>query len=274
MSPDWRSLDGTVTDESEKTMPFVLHAVPCLADNYAYLMHDPASGATAVIDVPEAAPVRQALAAQGWTLSDILITHHHDDHIGGVQDLRAATGARVWGAVADAHRLPPLDHALRDGDSVAIGGETGTVLDVSGHTLGHIAFYFADSKLAFTADSLMALGCGRLFEGTPAQMWDSLSKLMNLPEDTVICSGHDYMKGNAAFALSVDGENPDLQARIARSSLDRDKGLPMAIATLALELATNPFLRAVDPRMKTALGMAQASDVETFAHLRALKDRF
>lgn len=274
MSPNWRSLYGTVTDESEKTMPFVLHAVPCLADNYAYLINDAETGATAVIDVPEAAPVQRALAAQGWTLSDILITHHHDDHIGGVQHLRAATGARVWGAGADAHRLPPLDHALGEGDAITIGRETGTVLDVSGHTIGHIAFYFPDSKLAFTADSLMALGCGRLFEGTPAQMWNSLSKLMNLPADTVICSGHDYMQGNAAFALSVDHKNDELHARIARSSLDRDKGLPMAIATLKLELATNPFLRAVDPRMKSDLGMAKASDVETLAHLRALKDKF
>ena len=274
MPPVWRSLDGTVTDESEKTMPFVLHAVPCLADNYAYLIHDPASGATAVIDVPEAAPVQQALAAQGWTLTDILITHHHDDHIGGVQDLRAATGARVWGAGGDAHRLPPLDHALAEGDSVTIGHETGHVLDASGHTVGHIAFHFPEAKLAFTADSLMALGCGRLFEGSAQQMWDSLTKFMDLPDDTVICSGHDYIKGNAAFALSVDADNPDLVARIARSDADRKDGKPMAIAPLSLELATNPFLRATDPRMKASLGMPRASDVDTFAHLRALKDKF
>ncbi|MDD7971130.1 hydroxyacylglutathione hydrolase [Roseinatronobacter alkalisoli] len=255
-------------------MPFVVHAVPCLADNYAYLIHDQTTGATAVIDVPEAAPVQQALAAQGWTLGDILITHHHSDHIDGVDALRAATGAKVRGARADAHRLPPLDHALSDGDSFSIGSETCTVLDVSGHTLGHVAFHFPESRLAFTADSLMALGCGRLFEGTPAQMWDSLTKLMDLPADTVICSGHDYIKGNAAFAQTVDGDNPDLQARIARSRMDRAEGRPMAIAPLALELATNPFLRAGDPGMKAALGMAQASDAEVFAHLRALKDRF
>lgn len=274
MSPIWRSLEVTVTDESEKTMPFVLHAVPCLADNYAYLIHDPASGRTAVVDVPDAAPVQQALTAQGWTLHDILITHHHNDHIDGVQDLRAATGAAVWGARKDSHRLPPLDHALAEGDTVTIGKEQGRVLDVSGHTIGHIAFHFPDSRLAFTADSLMALGCGRLFEGTPEQMWSSLTKLMALPDDTVICSGHDYIKGNASFALSVDGDNPDLQARIAQCKMDAEDGKPMAVVPLALERQTNPFLRAADPRMKAKVGLPGASDAEVFAHLRALKDKF
>lgn len=255
-------------------MPFMLHSVPCLDDNYAYLLHDEKTGATAVVDVPEAAPIEAALAQKGWRLSDILITHHHHDHIGGVEALRAATGARVWGAADDAHRLPPLDHALAEGDSVRIGAEAGRVLEVPGHTVGHIAFHFPDSKLAFTADSLMALGCGRLFEGRAEQMWDSLCKLMALPDDTLICSGHDYSKGNAAFALSVDADNPDLRARIKGFDTARAAGEPMAQASLALEKATNPFLRAGDAQMKAALDMADQGDGAVFAHLRALKDAF
>ncbi len=255
-------------------MPLKMRAVPCLSDNYAYLIHDPESGRTAVIDVPEVAPVQAALAEAGWSLTDILITHHHDDHIQGVDDLRAATGAKVWGAAADAHRLPALDHALNEGDTVTLGSERGSVIDVSGHTVGHIAFLFPDSRLAFTADSLMALGCGRLFEGTPDQMWASLTKLMALPDDTLICSGHDYSKGNAAFALSVDPDNPDLTARIAQMDADRDAGKPMAVVTLGVEKATNPFLRAGQDYLKERHGMQGAEDRKVFAHLRGLKDTF
>ncbi|SUZ30941.1 Hydroxyacylglutathione hydrolase [Roseibaca ekhonensis] len=255
-------------------MPLTLLAVRCLSDNYAYLIHNPATGATGVVDVPEAAPVIDAMTAKGWALSDIFLTHHHYDHVDGVAELRAATGAAVWGARADAHRLPPLDHALAEGDSISFGSEHGTVLDVSGHTVGHIAFHFPDSQLAFTADSLMALGCGRLFEGTPDQMWTSLCKLAALPDDTRICSGHDYLAANAAFAESVDRDNPALAARVAGLDKLRAQSAPMAIATMAEEKATNPFLRASDPSMKSSLGMDRATDAETFAELRARKDRF
>ncbi len=255
-------------------MPLTLTAVPCLRDNYAYLLHDPETGRTAVVDVPDVAPIHDALDAAGWALSDILITHHHDDHIGGVMRLREDTGATIWGAKADAHRLPPLDHALVQGDTVTIGAQAGRVIDVPGHTIGHIAFHFAESQMAFTADSLMALGCGRLFEGTPAQMWSSLSKLMALPDDTLICSGHDYSKGNAAFALSVDPDNAALHARISAMEADRLAGRPMAVVPLALEKATNPFLRAHLPAMKAAHDRLHASDAESFAHLRHLKDTF
>ncbi|MGY6549063.1 MAG: hydroxyacylglutathione hydrolase [Roseinatronobacter sp.] len=255
-------------------MPLSMIAIRCLQDNYAYLLHDPASGRTAVVDVPDVAPIHEALEAQGWTLSDILITHHHDDHIGGVMRLREDTGAQVWGARADAHRLPPLDHALAEGDRVSIGNETGHVLDVPGHTVGHIAFHFPDSNLAFTADSLMVLGCGRLFEGTPAQMWDSLSKLAALPQDTLICSGHDYTASNAAFASSVDPDNAELSARIARMDQDRAAGRPMAVVPLSLESATNPFLRAGQDYLKRQHGRADVPDSDMFAYLRGLKDRF
>ena len=177
--------------------------VACLTDNYAYLVHDPASGATAVFDVPEVAPIMAALTARGWQLSDIVITHHHDDHIQGVADLRDATGAKVWGAAADAHRLPPLDHALAEGDRVTIGTLIAHVIDVPGHTIGHVAYHMPAAGAVFTADSLMALGCGRLFEGSAAQMWDSLQKLAALPPDTLVCSGHEYTASNARFAMTI-----------------------------------------------------------------------
>lgn len=247
-----------------------LVVVPCLTDNFAYLLHDPVTGGTACIDVPEAAPVMAALQHRGWKLSHILLTHHHDDHIQGVTALRAATGAKVLGASADAHRLPRLDQALADGSPVKIGALEGVVIEVPGHTSGHIAVHFADAGIAFTADSLMGLGCGRLFEGTAAQMWDSLSRLMALPPATLVCSGHDYGRGNAAFALSVDPDNPALRARAARIAA----GEVCVPATLAEELATNPFLRAADPALARAAGTEGATPAVTFAALRKMKDNF
>lgn len=255
-------------------MPLDLVTIPCLKDNYAFLIHDAASGATAVIDVPDSAPILAALQSRGWQLSDILITHHHDDHIAGIAALQAATGARVWGARADAHRLPPLDHALTEGDSVTIGSDTGTVIDVSGHTMGHIAFHFPASKLVFTADSLMAAGCGRLFEGTPDTMWASLTKLATLPPETLVCSGHEYTASNIRFALSLEPGNAALISRASEVALAREDVRPTVPSTLSQELATNPFLRAALPELKAAVGMAGSSDAEAFAEIRRRKDRF
>lgn len=255
-------------------MPLELVTVPCLKDNYAFLIHDDASGQTAVVDVPDAAPVQQALAARGWVLSDILVTHHHADHIDGVAALKAATGAMVVGNAADAHRLPPLDLALDPGMTFTIGAEVVHVIDVPGHTVGHVAFHIPSAKLAFTADSLMAFGCGRLFEGTPAQMWASLSRLAALDPATLICSGHEYTASNGRFALTIEPGNPALQARVAAIAAARAKGLPTVPSLLSLELATNPFLRAHLPAVKAAIGMPLADDVESFAEIRARKDRF
>jgi hydroxyacylglutathione hydrolase len=255
-------------------MPLDLVTIPCLSDNYAFLIHDAASGETAVIDVPEAAPILAALRQRGWTLSQILLTHHHADHIQGVAELRAATGAKVAGNAADAHRLPPLDLALQEGQTVQIGAETGTVIDVSGHTLGHIAFYFPASDLVFTADSLMACGCGRLFEGTGPQMWDSLSKLARLPPETLVCSGHEYTTSNARFAMSLEPDNQALISRVAAIADARDKGQPTVPSRLSDELATNPFLRASHPQMKARLGLSEATDAAVFTEIRARKDRF
>ena len=219
-----------------KTSTVELVVVPCLRDNYAFLIHNAATGETALIDAPDAPPIQAVLDARGWTLTDILITHHHNDHIDGVEALRGT--ARVIGAKADAHRLPKLDLAVSEGDEIAVCDEATHILDVSGHTVGHIAFHMPQAALAFTADSLMALGCGRLFEGTPAQMWESMQKLRALPDDTVICSGHEYTAANARFALSLDPDNSDLIYRSDAIDAARSKGEPTVPSTLLLEKQT------------------------------------
>jgi len=255
-------------------MTMQIATIPCLTDNYAFLLHDAATGATAAIDVPEAAPIQAELDRRDWKLTDILITHHHGDHIDGVEALRKATGATVTGAAADAHRLPALDRAVADGESFRVGSAEVRVLDVSGHTVGHVAFYVPAAGAVFTADSLMALGCGRLFEGSAMQMWDSLSKLAALPPGTLVCSGHEYTAANARFAKTIEPGNPDLAARTDRITAAREKGEPTVPSTLAEELATNPFLRAHLPGVKAGLGMAGSADTTVFAEIRARKDRF
>ena len=251
-------------------MPLQVVTIPCLSDNFAFLAHDPDSGATAVVDVPEAAPILAALQARGWEATDILLTHQHDDHVQGLEALQAglARRATVTGAAADAHRLPPLDHAVSPGDSVRVGTQEGHVIDVSGHTVGHIAYFFPGGPAVFTGDSLMALGCGRLFEGDAAMMWESLNRLAALPDATRVFSGHDYLDGNLAFARSVA---PDAAAddRVART---RAEGPEAVHVTLAQEKATNVFLRSGE--LAPALGMAGRPAAEVFAELRRRKDVF
>lgn len=255
-------------------MTLQIETVPCLSDNYAFLAHDSETGETAVVDVPEAAPILAALADKGWTATHVLITHHHADHVQGLDELLAEHDAKVVGHAADASRLPKLDIALSDGDTVTVGSDTGTVMDVSGHTIGHIAFHFPDSKVAFTADSLMALGCGRVFEGTMPQMWDSLSKLAALPPETTICSGHEYTAANGRFAVTIDPDNPALISRVKAVEAARDQGKPTVPSTLSEELATNPFLRATDPAVQAHLGMTGADAADVFAEIRTRKDNF
>ncbi|OAN80553.1 hydroxyacylglutathione hydrolase [Sulfitobacter sp. EhC04] len=255
-------------------MPFDLITIPCLSDNYAYLLHDEATGETACIDVPEAGPIKAALEDHGWTLSQVWLTHHHWDHVDGLADLLADHHASVVGAAADAHRMPELNVPVKEGDTVKLGSLTAQILDVSGHTVGHIAFYVPDANAAFTADSLMALGCGRLFEGTPAQMWTSMQKLMVLPGDTTICSGHEYTASNAKFALTVDPRNAALISRAKAVEDARAKGQPTVPTQLSTELQTNPFLRPADPGIRATLGMPDASDSEVFAEIRKRKDNF
>ena len=255
-------------------MPLEIVTIPCLSDNYAFLAHDSASGATLCVDVPEAEPIIKTLSQRGWTLSHVLLTHHHADHVQGLKALLANHPAQVIGARADAHRLPPLDIAVEEGDRISIADHTGDVIDVSGHTIGHIAVHFPDSHAVFTADSLMALGCGRLFEGTPDQMWHSLSKLMALPSETTVYSGHEYTASNAKFALTVDPDNSDLISRSKAIQTARNEGRPTVPSTLADELATNPFLRAADPAIRAHLGLAGATDAAVFAEIRERKDAF
>ncbi|SMR70708.1 hydroxyacylglutathione hydrolase [Aliiroseovarius halocynthiae] len=251
-----------------------LVTIPCLSDNYAFLLHDAKSGKTALIDAPEPGAIQAELDKRGWNLSEIWLTHHHWDHIDGVADLVAATGARVLGADADKHRLPPLDQALMPGTDFDFAGHRVEVLDVPGHTVGHIAFYVADATVAFTGDSLMAMGCGRLFEGRPDQMWDSLQRLMKLPADTKICSGHEYTAGNISFALTIESENEALRARREQVEAARARREPTVPSLLSDELATNPFLRAHLSSVKAALHKETASDAEVFAEIRARKDDF
>lgn len=255
-------------------MPLELLTVPCLSDNYAFVIANSASGEAAVVDVPEAAPINAAVAQKGWKLTTVLITHHHFDHVQGLDNLNGRESLKVIGAKSDAQRLPGLDLAVSEGDQIDVCGETAEVIDVSGHTIGHIAFHFPKSKLAFTADSLMAMGCGRLFEGTPAQMWESLKKLRALPDETLICSGHEYTQSNAKFALSLEEENATLMSRIHDIDAARNKGTATVPSLLGLEKATNPFLRADDPALMASVGMANADPEAVFAEVRGRKDRF
>ncbi len=255
-------------------MSLQILTIPCLSDNYAYLAHDPNTGQTACVDVPEAAPILKALEEKAWTLSHVLLTHHHADHVQGLAEVLASAPAQVVGAAADAHRLPTLDIAVAEGDTISIGDQVGEVLEVSGHTVGHIAFHFPGSKAAFTADSLMALGCGRVFEGTMPQMWESLQKLAALPPETLIYSGHEYTAANARFALSVDPANGMLLSRANAIEAARAKGQPTVPSALAEELATNPFLRVQDPAIQAHLGMTGAGPARVFAEIRTRKDCF
>ena len=255
-------------------MPLEIVTIPCRSDNYAYLLRDTATGRVGLVDAPEAEPIRMELARRGWGLYLILITHHHDDHIAGVDALRGEFGAAVVGAAADRARLPALDKAVADGDRVALGESAGTVFEVPGHTIGHVAYHFPASHALFSADSLMVMGCGRLFEGTAEQMWRSLARLAALPPETLVYSGHEYAESNLRFALSVDGENPELRARAEEVAALRARGEATVPARLDLEIATNPFLRARDPGMKARLGLAGAPDAAVFAEIRRRKNAF
>jgi hydroxyacylglutathione hydrolase len=255
-------------------MPLDIITIPCLNDNYAYAVQDTASGEVAIIDAPDAAPILRAVSFKGWGLNQIYLTHHHPDHIQGLEILRQAVEAPVVGAKADMHRLPELALGVEEGDSFTLGHQAVQVYDVSGHTIGHVAFYFPESDAIFTGDSLMVMGCGRVFEGDPQMMWNSLSKMMDLPPETRIYSGHEYTAANAKFALSIEPENKALIERVDQISMARARGDDTMGSTLALEMQTNPFLRAHLPEMKAALGMEGAEDWQVFGEIRKRKDNF
>lgn len=256
------------------TMPRDVITVPCLSDNYAFVIADHETGQATVIDVPEAAPINAVLSENGWTVTQVFLTHHHDDHVMGLGALTKAADAEIIGAAADQHRLPPLTKTVEDGDTIQLCGQDAQIFDVSGHTIGHIAAYVPSIKHVFTADSLMALGCGRLFEGTAAQMWDSLLKLRALPDDTIVCSGHEYTAANAKFALTIEPDNQTLTSRVTAITAARAAGLPTVPSDLGLEKQTNPFLRADNPALKATLGMHSAPDSDVFAEIRTRKDNF
>jgi hydroxyacylglutathione hydrolase len=253
---------------------FLIRQLLVLKDNYVYLLHEPTSGATAVVDPSVAEPVLAALDDTGWRLTHILNTHHHWDHTGGNAALKAATGALVVGPRADRERIPDIDIALGDGDRYAIGSEEATIFDVPGHTRGHIAFWFPTSRALFCGDTLFTLGCGRMFEGTPPQMWHSLTKLRALPPQTRVFCGHEYTQANARFALTVEPENHALVARAKAVDALRAQGQPTVPATLGEEAATNPFLRADRPELQAAAGLVGRDPAEIFGEIRRRKDVF
>ncbi|MBM4200847.1 MAG: hydroxyacylglutathione hydrolase [Gammaproteobacteria bacterium] len=248
--------------------------LPVLTDNYVYLLHDPCSGATAAVDPAVAEPVLRALDERGWRLSQVLNTHHHSDHVGGNLSLKERTGCEIVGSWHDRGRIPGIDRTVGEGDTVHLGEASASVLDVPGHTLGHIAYWFAEDHALFCGDTLFALGCGRLFEGSAEDMWRSLGKLRGLPAATRVYCAHEYTQANARFAVTVEPQNRALADRVLHVDQLRRCGSPTVPSTLGEELATNPFLRADDASLKARLGMAAAGDVSVFAEIRRRKDRF
>ncbi|MDE2230357.1 MAG: hydroxyacylglutathione hydrolase [Alphaproteobacteria bacterium] len=254
-------------------MALEIHPIPALRDNYIYLLREPKSGAVGAVDPSLAAPVLAALHQRGWTLTHVINTHHHPDHTGGNLELKAATKAIVVGPLADRARIPGIDVAVGDGDTFKFGDEAATVYDVPGHTRGHIAYWFKDAQALFCGDTLFLMGCGRLFEGTPQQMWNSLGKLKKLPPETRVYCGHEYTQANARFALTVEPQNAALIARAKRVDALRAEGKSTVPGTMADELATNPFLRVDRPDLQQAMG-APGDPVATFAAIRKAKDNF
>ncbi|MFI5016756.1 MAG: hydroxyacylglutathione hydrolase [Dongiales bacterium] len=248
--------------------------VPLLTDNYGYLLHDPASGATAIVDPSEAGPVLAAAEARGWRLSHILNTHHHADHSGGNLGLKQATAAVVVGPAPDRARIPGIDIALDEGGRFRLGDAEAEILFIPGHTKGHIAFHFRGERALFCGDTLFSLGCGRMFEGTAPMMWASLDKLRRLPAETRVFCGHEYTAANARFAVSIDPDNQALRRREREIAELRAQNRPTIPSTMGEERAANPFLRADDPALAAAVGLPDAPPAEVFGEIRRRKDNF
>jgi hydroxyacylglutathione hydrolase len=245
----------------------------CLKDNFGVLLHDPASGATAAIDAPDAAAVEAALQAKGWRLTDILVTHHHHDHTGGIEELKRRHRCRIVAPEAEADGIPEVDETVREGDRVRVGSLEGRVIATPGHTAGHISYVFAQEKLVFVGDTLFSIGCGRVIEGTPEMMWQSLLKLRSLPDDTQIFCGHEYTQANIRFAKTIEPGNAALLAReqaVARLATARKPTVP---STMGAEKAANPFLRADIPAVAQSLGLSGAPAWQVFAEIRERKNR-
>ncbi len=252
-------------------MPLTVHQFPCLSDNYGFLLHDPDSGETAAIDTPDGEEYLRQADAKGWTITHIWNTHWHPDHAGGNSAIVEATGAKVI-APAEVEKLSKIDRVVAHGDTVQLGKHRAEVIDVSGHTNGHIAYHLPDDAIAFVGDAVFALGCGRMFEGEPKQFWDSLQRVKELPNDTTLYCAHEYTAANAKFALHADPDNDALREYADDIRATRERGEPTVPTVLARELATNPFLRADDPALMAKWG--GDAPHETFAALRAAKDNF
>jgi hydroxyacylglutathione hydrolase len=251
-------------------MPLKVHQFPCLSDNYGFLALDEESGLAACIDTPEAGEILRQLDKLGWKLALILNTHWHPDHAGGNAEVKAATGATVIGP-GEVTRLTPLDRQVSGGDLVELGATRFEVIETGGHTLQHITYFDQADRIAFVGDTLFALGCGRLFEGDAAQMWESLQKLAALPDETTVYCAHEYTASNARFALTVD-DDPALKARAEQVFAARERGEPTVPTSIGLEKATNPFLRA--PKLAARVGAAGQADYQAFGAVRAAKDMF
>ena len=256
-------------------MPVHIHQFSCLVDNFGVLLHDPATGATAAIDAPDGSAVLAALAEKGWNLTDILLTHHHADHVQGIPALKAKfPKARIVAPAKEAARIGGVDLAVAQDDFVHIGSTGALIIETPGHTAGHICYYFEAEEVLFAGDTLFAMGCGRVMETSMAVMWHSLCKLADLPGDTQVYCGHEYTVANAKFALFVDGDNDLLKQRAAEVAGTRAAGRATLPTTITLELDTNPFLRAEDPAIQAQMHMAGADPAAVFAALREAKNRF
>jgi hydroxyacylglutathione hydrolase len=255
-------------------MPAQTHLFLCLKDNYGVLVHDPATGATAAIDAPEAAPVEAALRQTGWTLTDILVTHHHGDHTAGIAELKQRHGCRVTAPRQEAERIPDVDARVGEGDLVAVGSLRARVIETPGHTLGQVNYFFPADRLLFAGDTLFSIGCGRVIEGTPDLMWQSLLKLRALPEDTRIYCGHEYTEANIRFALTIEPDNAALKARAEQARRQVAAGQPTIPTTMGEEKRANVFLRADEPSVAAAVRLAGHPATQVFAEVRARKNKF
>jgi len=248
--------------------------IPVLTDNYIYLLHDTVSGETAAVDPALAEPVLRVLNQHGWQLTYILNTHHHSDHVGGNLELKRQTDCQIIGAKADKHRIPAIDRSVQDGETINIGSHSAQVMATAGHTSGHIVYYFADDNALFCGDTLFVMGCGRLFEGSAAELWQSLQKLKTLPINTRVFCAHEYSLVNGRFALSIEPDNADLQEKMARIQQLRANDLPTVPSTIDEELATNPFFREDNLAIRKKLNGITETAIEVFSKLRRLKDSF
>ncbi len=255
-------------------MPVIIHTYPCLSDNYGYLLHDQATGATAAIDAPDKNAMLEALELRGWNLTDIFVTHHHFDHTDAIVPLKKQFDIKVSGPAAEADKIAGLDVKLSDNDTVELGQTQLKVIATPGHTLGHICFFDSDNKNLFSGDALFSLGCGRMFEGTPGPMWDGLKRLRELPDETLVHCGHEYSAANAAFALSIDPRNNALTTRAQNITLLRRNHQATVPFVLGEDKRANPFLRADKPDIAQAMHLMGAAPQTIFAAVRKAKDDF